>query len=177
MFEALVLWRSSLVARHDTIFVGLALARQIQLMEALVELKFDLLVITISSTYSTLQPAYLTRGQDDHAEIWFYKGISDWAEYSLYFRLKKIPCRIKDQVRACHSGEICGLTRLARQANSILTNSNAVHANARFGLSLYFNRLGTSRITQLGVAALDKGWPLPANRALICAILDVLCAA
>ncbi len=29
---------------------------------------------------------------------------------SAYFRLKKIPCGFKEQARARHPGEICGLT-------------------------------------------------------------------
>ena len=64
-----------------------------------------------------------------------------------------------------------------RCSHSTASLDNAVHASAGFGLSLYINGLGTSRMTQLCVAALDKGAPFPASRALICIILDVLCVA
>jgi hypothetical protein len=45
------------------------------------------------------------------------------------------------------------------------------HASAYL---FYFNRLGISRMTHLGVAALGKGLPLPANCALTWIILGIL---
>jgi len=38
--------------------------------------------------------------------------LKEWNN-SAYFRLKKIPCEFKEQARARHPGEKCGLSRAA----------------------------------------------------------------
>jgi len=45
---------------------------------------------------------FLSKEQDDRAEICFYKEYSDRAEYGLSFQGKKIPCGNKDQARNGH---------------------------------------------------------------------------
>jgi len=44
---------------------------------------------------------------------------------SVYFRLRKIPCGFKDQARARHPGEKCGLAHAAKLAGKIVEGDAA----------------------------------------------------
>ena len=67
------------------------------------------------------QSAFLTRGRADRAGLWIHKGfhpkghrgLKEWNN-SAYFRLKKISCEFKEQARARHPGEKCGLDDRSR---------------------------------------------------------------
>ena len=54
--------------------------------------------------------------------------LKEWNN-SAYFRLKKIPCEFKEQARARHPGEICGLVQDVFQLSS--QGSNCLKGSGR----------------------------------------------